>query len=129
MHLFVFFRERLFLRRMTPSAHRSKALLNALFLSAFLLAAGCEREAPSSPPPPHVDFIRIAHVNLPLTKELSGRTSAYVVAQVRPQVGGIIQTRLFKEGDDVKAGDTLYQIDPALYRAARQRAEASVKVT
>jgi len=68
-----------------------------------------------------------------ITTELPGRTSAYLVAEVRPQVSGIIQKRLFTEGDDVKAGDVLYQIDQAPYqasydtvRAALARAEANL---
>ena len=53
-----------------------------------------------------------------LTTELPGRTSAYLVAEIRPQVNGIIQKRLFTEGSDVKAGQVLYQIDPAPFQAA-----------
>ncbi|MBF0525684.1 MAG: efflux RND transporter periplasmic adaptor subunit [Deltaproteobacteria bacterium] len=58
--------------------------------------------------------------------ELPGRTSAYLIAEVRPQVGGIIQKRLFKEGSDVKAGQVLYQIDPATYQAAYNSAKAAL---
>ncbi len=61
-----------------------------------------------------------------MTTELVGRTSAYLVAEVRPQVSGIIQKRLFKEGSDVRAGEVLFQIDPALYQAALARAEANL---
>ncbi|GLK56877.1 membrane fusion protein (multidrug efflux system) [Methylopila capsulata] len=68
-----------------------------------------------------------------VTAELPGRVSASLVSEVRPQVGGIIQTRLFKEGSEVKQGDPLYQIDPASYKAsydsaiaAQQKAEAAV---
>jgi len=70
---------------------------------------------------------------VPLTTELSGRTSAHQVAEVRPQVGGIIQKRLFVEGSDVHAGEVLYEIDPASYqsafasaKAAQARAEANI---
>jgi membrane fusion protein (multidrug efflux system) len=61
-----------------------------------------------------------------LTTELAGRTSACLIAEVRPQVGGIIQKRLFTEGSDVKAGEVLYQIDPATYQAAYNSAKASL---
>jgi membrane fusion protein (multidrug efflux system) len=61
-----------------------------------------------------------------LTTELAGRTSAYLIAEVRPQVGGIIQKRLFTEGSDVKAGEVLYQIDPAAYQAAYNSAKAAL---
>ena len=61
-----------------------------------------------------------------LTTELPGRTVAYMVAEVRPQVSGIIQQRLFTEGSEVKEGQTLYQIDPATYRAALASAKAGL---
>jgi membrane fusion protein (multidrug efflux system) len=61
-----------------------------------------------------------------LTTELPGRTSAYLVAEIRPQVNGLIQSRLFQEGATVKAGDLLYQIDPAPYRAAHNQAKAAL---
>jgi membrane fusion protein (multidrug efflux system) len=61
-----------------------------------------------------------------LTTELPGRTSAYRVAEVRPQVGGILQQRLFEEGAEVKAGQSLYQIDPASYRAIEAGARAQL---
>jgi membrane fusion protein (multidrug efflux system) len=61
-----------------------------------------------------------------LTTELSGRTSAFLIAEVRPQIGGIIQKRLFTEGSDVKAGEVLYQIDPATYQAAYNSAKAAL---
>ena len=61
-----------------------------------------------------------------ITTELPGRTTAYQVAEVRPQVGGLIQKRLFAEGADVKAGAQLYQIDPATYQAAYNSAKAAL---
>jgi membrane fusion protein (multidrug efflux system) len=61
-----------------------------------------------------------------LTTELPGRTSAYLVAEIRPQVSGLIQRRLFQEGGNVGAGDLLYQIDPAPYQAAFNQAKAAV---
>ena len=67
---------------------------------------------------PEVAVVTMQTKPVVTTTELSGRTSAYLVAEVRPQVGGIIQKRLFTEGSDVKAGQALFQIDPALYQAA-----------
>lgn len=58
--------------------------------------------------------------------QLTGRTTAYNVSDVRPQVNGILQKRLFTEGQEVKAGDPLYQIDPAIYEAQLKSAEASL---
>ena len=63
---------------------------------------------------------------LVITTELAGRTSPNLVAEVRPQVGGIIQKRLFVEGSDVKAGQVLYQIDPAPYQAVLDNAKAAL---
>ncbi len=100
-------------------------------LVGALLAAGCERETPASSSPaaggpPEVGVVRITPEPVTITTELSGRTSAYLIAEVRPQVGGIIQKRLFTEGSDVKAGQVLYQIDPATYQAALDSAMAAL---
>ena len=64
--------------------------------------------------------------SVPVTAELPGRTSPYLVAELRPQVSGIVKQRLFKEGSDVKAGQVLYRIDPATYQAAYDSARASL---
>ena len=61
-----------------------------------------------------------------ITSELSGRTAASVIAEIRPQIGGIVQRRLFAEGGEVKAGDVLYQIDPAVYQANYDSARAGL---
>jgi membrane fusion protein (multidrug efflux system) len=61
-----------------------------------------------------------------LTTELPGRTSAYLVAEIRPQVNGLLQNRLFKEGANIKEGDLLYQIDPTPYQAAYDQAKAAL---
>jgi membrane fusion protein (multidrug efflux system) len=63
---------------------------------------------------------------LPITTELPGRTSAFLIAEVRPQVSGVIQKRLFNEGDTVQAGQPLYQIDPSSYEAAYSGAKAAL---
>jgi len=85
-------------------------------LSGTLLLTGCDRQQQSSlqgHAVPEVSTVTVQPQELMLTTELSGRTSAYRIAEIRPQVSGIIQKRLFKEGSDVKAGQVLYQIDPA----------------
>ncbi len=76
--------------------------------------------------PPVVGVVTIAVAPVTLTMELSGRTSPHLIAEVRPQVGGIIQKRLFTEGSDVKAGQLLYQLDPATYQAAYASAKAAL---
>ena len=65
-----------------------------------------------------VSVITLEPEETAVSTELSGRVSAYLVAEVRPQVGGIIQRVMFTEGSEVREGDILYQIDPALYQAA-----------
>src|SRR3546814_2876875 len=61
-----------------------------------------------------------------LEQSLPGRTVAYMISEVRPQVGGIIQKRMFTEGEDVKAGQVLYQIDSASYQASYDNARATL---
>jgi membrane fusion protein (multidrug efflux system) len=73
-----------------------------------------------------VATVTVEPQKLELTTELPGRTSAYLVAEIRPQVNGIIQKRLFQEGSDVKTGQLLYQIDPAPFQVAYDSAKASL---
>jgi len=75
---------------------------------------------------PEVATVTIQPQQVELTTELPGRTSPYLVAEIRPQVNGIIKKRLFKEGSDVKAGQLLYQIDPAPFQVALDSARASL---
>ncbi len=100
----------------------------AVLASLVFLIGGCKKEdaQPAGPPPaPEVSVMTIAPEAIMLTTELPGRTSAYRVAEIRPQISGIIQKRLFTEGAEVKAGDVLYQIDPAPFEAALKNAEAA----
>lgn len=99
----------------------------ALMLSLLAALGACSRtEEASAPAAPEVGVITLATEAAELSTELAGRTAAYRIAEVRPQVEGIIQRRLFTEGAEVRAGQSLYQIDPAPYRAAVARAEAGV---
>jgi len=77
-------------------------------------------------PAPEVAVVTIQEKSVTLTSELPGRTAVYQVAEIRPQVSGIIKKRAFTEGTEVKAGDLLYQIDPATYEVAVARARAAV---
>ncbi len=101
-----------------------------LALAGFFLLSGCEsghsQQAAGPPPVPEVAIVTIAPQPLSLTTELPGRTSAFRVAEIRPQVNGIVQKRLFTEGSTVEAGQLLYQIDPAQFQAALDSAEASL---
>jgi len=95
-------------------------------LLGTLIISGCEKP-PAAPPPavaPEVAVLTVTEAPVTLTRELPGRTSPHLIAEVRPQVGGIIKETLFVEGSDVQAGQVLYQIDPAPYKAAVASAEA-----
>lgn len=103
-------------------------LITAVVLVAVgLTTAACGKKQAGMPPsgPPEVGVITVQSQRVALTTELSGRTAPHLIAEVRPQVGGIIKKRLFTEGSDVKAGQVLYQIDPASYEAAHASARAS----
>lgn len=102
------------------------ALLLAISLTT-LLSACKEQPATAAAPPPKVGVITLQPQAFALTSELPGRTSAYRIAEVRPQVNGIILKRLFTEGREVKAGQQLYQIDPALYAATLKSAQATLQ--
>jgi len=107
--------------------YRTRFIVVAGLLASGLLATGCKKKAAAPPPagPPEVSVITIEPKRVEITTELPGRTSAYLIAEVRPQVSGIIQKRVFTEGSDVKAGQVLYQIDPATYQAAYASAKAA----
>jgi membrane fusion protein (multidrug efflux system) len=111
------------------SIHKFKLIgaLGAIVAGIMLTGCGTKPSAGAPPPssPPEVSVIVMQPQRVALTTELPGRTSPYQIAEVRPQVNGIIQKRIFTEGSDVKAGQVLYQIDPATYRAAFDSAKAA----
>lgn len=98
-----------------------------LSLIMLLILGGCSGGDPApEAPTPKVSVISVQPQSQVLTTELAGRTQAFMVAQIRPQVGGIVQRRLFVEGADVKAGQALYQLDAASYTAALAQSQASL---
>lgn len=101
----------------------------AMSVAVIFSLAGCKEktQAPQAAAQP-VTVVTVQISAPVMTTELNGRTSAYQVAEVRPQINGIIQKRTFTEGQQVKAGDQLYQIDPALYEAAYEEAVANYEL-
>ena len=98
-------------------------------LAIGLVLAACGRPQQQQMPPAAVGFVTIAEQPVPLTVELPGRTNPFAVSEIRPQISGIVQKRLFTEGSVVKRGQPLYQIDPAPYRAAYDNALATLAST
>src|SRR6185312_15268586 len=109
-----------------PSPSKLLPLLAATAGVLALSGCGAKPQAmgPMGPSPVGVEIMHSEPVSL--TSELSGRTTSVLVSDVRPQVGGIIKSRLFTEGSLVKQGQPLYQIDPAPYQAALQQAQATL---
>ncbi len=122
---------------MRPVMTYSATLAAAVCAACLLAACG---KPPGGPPPaqgmPTVGVVTVQPQSVALSTELPGRTVPYLIADVRPQVNGIVKARNFREGSDVKAGSALYQIDPATYKAAYDsnvaalaKAQASLKTT
>jgi membrane fusion protein, multidrug efflux system len=109
--------------------NRNKTLPGVLVTvaAAALLLTACGKNDQGPPPPPEVSIVTLKPRTVAITDQLPGRTTAFRVAEVRPQVTGIVQKRLFAEGAEVKAGEQLYQIDAGSYRAALSSAEAALK--
>jgi len=104
----------------------SAILLMGIFL-LLLTAGGCKQKGgPPQGGVPEVAVVTVHPERVVITTELPGRTSAFRVAEIRPQVNGLILKRAFEEGSDVNEGDLLYQIDPAPYQAAYNQAKAAV---
>lgn len=119
-----------------PHAKRSTLALSAL-VSLAVAVSGCSGSSDAQKSgggggrggargPAQVGFVTVATISVPLVSELGGRTVAYETSEVRPQVNGLIQRRLFTEGSFVRQGQPLYQIDSSLYRAAVNEASAAV---
>jgi len=111
-----------------PIGNRVKIIAAAGVLAGVLIFVGCGQQKGDGRPqgPPEVAVVTIQPQQVMITTELTGRTSAYRVADVRPQVNGIIQKRLFTEGADVRAGQLLFQIDAAPFQAALDNARAAL---
>ncbi len=124
-----FFFEELPLHAATTRGVR-RSFISAIFPLALLLTGcGQENEAAQQPaqlPPPEVTVVTLQPQPVVLTRELPGRTNPFLVAEVRPQVTGIVRERLYTEGSQVKRGQPLYQLEDAAYRADVASREATV---
>jgi membrane fusion protein (multidrug efflux system) len=110
----------------SPRALSLRTVAATLLLAALGACTGA-RTPSSGPPAPQVSVITVHPGSVPVTTQLPGRTSAYLVAQVRARVDGIVLKRDFAEGSEVRAGQRLYQIDPAPYQASLNSATASLQ--
>lgn len=104
----------------------------AALVTAALFVASCSggdtsAQKKGASGPAEVGFVVVQPSNVPVVTELSGRVTAFQTSEVRPQVAGIVQRRMFTEGSIVRAGQTLYQIDPSLYQAQASEAEANLQ--
>lgn len=108
--------------------HNIAGLTTGLALVASMMLIGCDKQQAAAPQKgaTPVGVVIVKSQKVFVTAELPGRTSPFKIAEVRPQISGIVQQRLFREGADVKAGETLYQIDPAIYKAAYDSAKANL---
>jgi len=115
------------MQRFENVKERGNLLVVSIVLVCGPWLGGCDSSTSAPPPPaPEVSTVTIQTEQVVLTTELPGRTSAYTMAEIRPQVGGILQKRLFEEGAEIEAGQVLYQIDPAFLQAAYDNAAANV---
>lgn len=98
----------------------------AAVVALCLLAAACGNAKKPEKQPVEVGVVTLTAQNVTVSTELPGRTASTMMSEVRPQVAGVVQKRLFTEGSYVRAGQPLYQIDPSLYRASRDEAQATL---
>ncbi|TRN54818.1 biotin/lipoyl-binding protein, partial [Pseudomonas syringae] len=98
-----------------------------IYAALIGLLSGCsDGNSPPAAEKPSVSVVTVKPRSQSLTTELAGRTKAYMVAEIRPQVSGIVQQRLFVEGAEIKAGQPLYQLDSATYQAALAESQATL---
>lgn len=113
-----------------PVNQTVRGLCMGIALAAGILVAGCGSHGGAPPAghiTPEVSVVTLKPQSVALTRELPGRIAAFLVAEVRPQVSGIVKRRLFTEGGTVKAGEPLYELDDAIYRAQYISARATLQ--
>jgi membrane fusion protein (multidrug efflux system) len=114
--------------RPSPARGRGRSIGTAVVVAALLAACGRNEPAaaPAAMPPPQVGVVTVSTTTVPMATELPGRVEAARTAEVRARVTGVVHKRLFREGSDVKAGQALFQIDPAPYQATLASARAQL---
>ncbi len=113
-----------------PHKHWFPSITAAACILAGMLLTGCKtQQAPPQAGPAEVAVLTVKAERVVLTTELPGRINSYLVAEIRPQVSGLLQKRLFEEGTHVREGQILYQIDPAPYQATYDQAKAALALS
>jgi membrane fusion protein (multidrug efflux system) len=113
-----------------PHKHWIPSITAAACILAGMLLTGCKtQQAPPQAGPAEVAILTVKAERVVLTTELPGRINSYLVAEIRPQVSGLLQKRLFEEGTHVREGQILYQIDPAPYQATYDQAKAALALS
>lgn len=105
---------------------RNRSLVSLGAIATLVTLAGCGKAPPAAPPPPQVGIVVLKNEPATLSRELPGRISAVETSEVRPQISGVIRRRLFTEGSLVQAGQLLYEIEDAPYRAALNNAQGTL---
>lgn len=113
--------------RRTRTAIAVTAVATAMLLAACSGGGETEKKGRGPGGPAQVGYVVVQAADVPMTAELAGRVTAFQTSEVRPQVAGIVQKRLFREGSIVRAGQTLYQIDPSVYQAQAAQASANLQ--
>lgn len=114
-------------RTLLGSIRSPMLAVTVIGIASLLVACSKEAGTPPTMAAPQVSVQEVAPTSVNVVNELPGRTAAYRVAEVRPQVNGLVKKRLFEEGTEVEAGEQLYQIDDAIYQAAYKKAAANLR--
>jgi membrane fusion protein, multidrug efflux system len=110
----------------SASRRPRNGLAVAATLASLCILTGCGGDAPGTPPPPEVTVVTLATKTVTLKRELPGRVSPFLIAEIRPQVSGIVRKRPFEEGGRVAAGEILYRLEDSTYRADAESARAEL---
>jgi membrane fusion protein (multidrug efflux system) len=112
--------------KLVTSRRSTQAGTHAAAIAIVLAASACAKQEDRKPQTAEAGYVVVKTESVELPVTLAGRTAAFEMSEVRPQVSGVIQARLFTEGSIVRAGQTLYQIDPSIYRANAAVAQANL---